>query len=132
MITLAIGAKSQRVETYLSMIVIIGATIVAAVAPDTKSTPNLYGRFFVFHSRGSAIGSASSGLRVTVFGLSIFMGGLGDSMLCESSDFIKKMALTMNNRPMYMPLCKTNEWEIQNQLDSVSNIYEANNCLEEP
>jgi hypothetical protein len=72
--------------------VIIGATIVAAEAPDTKSTPNLYPKFLVFHAFESFMGSFNSGFRVTVCGLSIFIAdlGVGGSMLNGVSSFMSK------------------------------------------
>jgi hypothetical protein len=80
--------------------VIIGATIVAAEAPDTKSTPRRYPRFLVFHAFESFMGSFSSGLRVTVCGLSIFIADFGvcDSMLEGVSVFMSNAvgALTVD------------------------------------
>jgi hypothetical protein len=56
------GGKGE----YLSMIVINGATNVAALAPETKSAANRRPRFLVFHTRGSANFSVRTGARVTV------------------------------------------------------------------
>jgi len=54
-------------STYLSMIVITGATIQAAENPAVASAASLNPKFLVFHTRGSVNGSARAGARVTVF-----------------------------------------------------------------
>jgi len=48
------------------MIVIKGATNVAALAPEIKSAASRRPRFLVFHTRGSAKGSVKVGVRGTV------------------------------------------------------------------
>jgi hypothetical protein len=65
-------------ERYLSMIVINGATRVAALAPETKSAASRRPRFLVFHTRGCASGFVRAGARVT-FLESMSNFGAGDS-----------------------------------------------------
>lgn len=71
-----LGSWERKDMTHLSMIVIKGATIEAAVNPETASDANLNPRFFVFHflfSIGS--GSTTLGARVIVLdGASRFIG----------------------------------------------------------
>lgn len=55
-IEVAIASYKEKLA-YLSMTVIIGATVVAAVAPEIKSAANRRPRFFVFHTRTSVNGS---------------------------------------------------------------------------
>ena len=52
--------------TYLSIIVIKGATKVAAASPEQASAANLNPKFFVFQFLASATGSATFGARVGV------------------------------------------------------------------
>ena len=54
--------------TDLSIITIMGATIDAAVAPETKSEANRRPKFFVFHSFFSAKASDTFGVRDMIFG----------------------------------------------------------------
>jgi hypothetical protein len=61
------------------MIVINGATNVAALAPETKSAASRRPRFLVFHTRGSANGSVMVGVRVTVLELMSIFGASGPS-----------------------------------------------------
>jgi hypothetical protein len=75
--------------TYLSIIVIIGATITAAEAAATRSAPSLNPRFLVFHLRGSdtvclsITGGRSDGL-VTTIGVGKPFGVFLSSFIAES------------------------------------------------
>jgi hypothetical protein len=74
------------------MIVINGATNVAALAPETKSAASRRPRFLVFHTRGSANGSVRVGARVTVLeSMSIF--GAGDPGLGTGGVIVKSLTL---------------------------------------
>jgi hypothetical protein len=61
------GGKKQE-YTYLSIITIMGATIDAAVNPETQSEANRRPRFFVFHTFASAGDSGTLGVRGMLFG----------------------------------------------------------------
>lgn len=65
--------------TNLSIMTIIGATIVAAEAPETKSATNRRPKFFVFHTLGSDAVSGVLGVRDMIFDdASKSMGVAGD------------------------------------------------------